>query len=173
MATLSRAALKLFFQTGDTPTEAQFADDIDSSPNIVDDFGSAPANIRRVVVTIPTAQVLTLFTVPVLLIPAPGPGFFIEVISAFVNILFYTTVYATVSQLDIQVAGSVQPIFSTNRMLDATASLIRPQLRLTPFAADQTIMLANAAVLIATTGVDPTLGDSDVKVYATFRIVAV
>ncbi len=37
MAILDRAALKLFFETGDKPTQAQFADFIDSVPNFDDD----------------------------------------------------------------------------------------------------------------------------------------
>lgn len=45
MSQLSRTALKAFFETGDMPTEAQFGDLIDSSPNIVDD-GPSPAIIQ-------------------------------------------------------------------------------------------------------------------------------
>lgn len=37
MTQRSRSALKAFFETGDKPTEAQFADLIDSCPNFVDD----------------------------------------------------------------------------------------------------------------------------------------
>lgn len=37
MAELGRAALKAFFEAGDTPTESQFSDLIDSLVNIVDD----------------------------------------------------------------------------------------------------------------------------------------
>lgn len=38
MAQLDRAALKAFFETGDKPTQTQFADLIDSLFNFIDDF---------------------------------------------------------------------------------------------------------------------------------------
>lgn len=74
MAQLDRAALKAFFETGDKPTESQFSDFIDSILNIIDD-----SPLIKTEITLIPADVLTIFSNPKIVIPAPGPNKYIFV----------------------------------------------------------------------------------------------
>ena len=83
-----RATLKTFFETNDFPTEAQFTDLIDQTVNIADDV--PPINFK---VTLSSAQILTLFTTPVTLVPAQGVKTVIRVIATTAKLVFGATAY--------------------------------------------------------------------------------
>ena len=69
MTQQSRTTLKGYFETGDVPTQAQFENLIDSSPNIADDYGVQFAEVE-----LSAAQILNLNTSPVEIVAAPGAG---------------------------------------------------------------------------------------------------
>jgi len=57
----SRTTLKAYFQTGDKPTEAQFASLIDSVPNLVDDIAGYQEIILKTDVTVTSSpQTITI-----------------------------------------------------------------------------------------------------------------
>lgn len=173
MAAQTRAALKAFFETGDIPTEAQFADLIDSEPNIVDDLASSPANIIQVTKTISAAQILLLNGTPIEIIPAPAAGEFIEVLSASVNLQFNTTAYGVTTDIWLQCPGSVTPIMQGDNVLNASVAIIKPLLRTIVVIADEDVELIATKVEIFAPTANPTLGDSPMKIYAAYRIVTV
>jgi len=84
-----KATLKSFFETNDFPTQAEFADWIDSYGNFIDD--EAP---QLSIVTITSPQVLALFTTPISLVAAGGAGTYIKPLAITAKLVpagaFYT-----------------------------------------------------------------------------------
>lgn len=170
MSALNRAALKLFFETGDLPTEAQFADLIDSSPNIIDDLADDPADLIAADLLLTTAQVLALNTTPQTIVAAPGAGKVIEYKGGFVHVIFNGVAYITNTTLEIIPSGA-SAAQSSHTILNATADTIRnmPVEYVGTTAASQ-LSINNPLQLSVMTG-DPVAGNSDVHVYITYRIV--
>lgn len=171
MSELNRALLKAFFETGDIPTEAQFADFIDSCVNITDDLGGSPADVRSIKVAISSAQILALFATPIQIIPAPPAGEYIDIISANANLVFNTTAYATTNAIQLQNPSAATTIYNLSQFLNASANLNRPFFRPTPFAVDQTQLIVAEKIEVAAPVGNPTLGDSPMDVYCAYRIV--
>ena len=121
-------------------------------------------------VVIPTAQVLTLNSIPVQLVAAPGAGYAIEVLSAIVKIDFNTTAYSSNTVLDIINTGATKPIKSLP-CLNATVDTIRDITPSSSTTATQTQMLENVALMATSNSADPTAGDSDITIYVTYRII--
>lgn len=169
MATQTRTALKAWFETGDIPTEAQFADLIDSIPNIKDDMDDAPANIQFIKKNIPTASVLTLNATPIEIVPAPGAGYFIEILNATFRIVFNTTPYATTNAINLQFPGSDLALYAHSNLLNSSKSLMKPFIKTTSFAVDIDIILENTKFEAIAPGANPTAGDSDIDIYITYR----
>lgn len=75
MAEVSRVTLKTYFETGDTPTQAQFIDLIDSSPNSTTDGTTGTGSYVRATsptLTTPTIGVATATSVNKVTITAPA-----------------------------------------------------------------------------------------------------
>jgi len=83
-----KATLKTFFETNDFPTQAQFADWIDSYGNFIDD--EAP---QLNIVTVTEAQILAWFTTPVTIVPAQGADSVVDILSIVPKNIFNTTAY--------------------------------------------------------------------------------
>lgn len=127
---------------------------------------------KRVKISIPSADILNSFSVPILAIAAPGAGYHIRITSCSSKLIFNSIAYAT--ELDLAVytdtANNVQYLIQgalngtvTGNKLGVINSAI--------FAAD-TQLLSNKAIYIEASGADPTLGNSDVVVYLSYEIVA-
>jgi len=121
--------------------------------------------------TIASADVLTLNTTPIEIVAAPGAGYAIEVISAFVSIDFNSAAYTTSTEIQLFSTGATE---SQNKgtVLNATVTAIRP---LNPntaiLGATDTILIDNAALTVKSAAANPTTGDSDITVYVTYRII--
>lgn len=172
MGQLTRTALKANFETADTPTEAQFADNFDSQINILDDLGGNQGIIRNVALLIPTAQVLTLNSLPVQIIPAPGAGFAIQVISGFIHIIFNTAAYTINVSPVLQTATTNTSQFNLVSGLAATIDAIKLFQKSFGLSGTATQLLDNQALNVSEANGDPAVGDSDIKIFVTYRNVA-
>lgn len=166
MAQLDRAALKAFFETGDKPTQAQFADFIDSNLNLVEDYPILPA-----IITISSPDILDLFTTPKIIIPAPGTNKVIYV-SGLVDFLDFNTIAYTVpafSKLEFHytnLAGK-DVAANTGTFIDSVADAIeRPK-----FSTVESDITVNAPIVAQYTVGNPTLGNSIIKVFAFYQII--
>lgn len=100
MSEQSRTTLKGYFETGDTPTESQFANLLDSVPNFETDFSE-----KFVHVNLSSAQIGDLNANPVTLAAAPGPGK-INILSQFyVKLNPVTTAYTGTGYIYITYSG--------------------------------------------------------------------
>lgn len=173
MATQTRTALKAWFETGDTPTQSQFSDFIDSVPNIQDDLNDSPANIIKTDLLIPTAQVLTLNSIPQQIVASPGVGKLIEPVDCLMHVIFNTTAYNTNTNTLLVVSGSNTPVMRQLTGLDATVDSYR-KFEVAPAANPvNSQYVTNAALVIQVQVGDPLAGDSDIHIYLSYRIVTV
>lgn len=117
-----------------------------------------------------TAQVLALFTTPIQLISAPGVGFAIQVIKSSAKLNYNTSAYATNLVLGI---GS--PTASVNQetitgLLGAAISKTQNGLAIGS-TATETQLIANAAINVSVLVGNPTVGNSSIDIYLTYRII--
>ncbi len=128
------------------------------------------ACIKEASLTIATADVLTLNSAPIEIVAAPGSGFAIEVLSASMKVVFNSVAYATNTALELTSSGADIKQFDGD-LLGATVSkigLINRDYRPT---SGQTQIIENAALNVSVDTGNPTAGDSDIKVYVTYRII--
>lgn len=126
--------------------------------------------------SIPTADVLTLNSIPVQAIAAPvGSGKIIEVISAFGDIPAYSgSPYASNVILNLVFAGSTITYWFKNNFLDATtARAVSLGISNSGIAAGDVEMIANTALNIYVPSGDPTNAGtgSDIVIYINYRII--
>jgi hypothetical protein len=123
-------------------------------------------------VTIPSASVLTLFTTPYLLIPSPGAGYFIEVITASCKVDFNTTAYATDTTLNIYTDTATNFQYRMISALNATLKRIYlfPSRQAISNPTD-TQLISNKGIYLTTLTGNPTAGNSDIIIYLTYRII--
>lgn len=124
--------------------------------------------IKTVKLTLTPAQVLLLTTTPIELIAAPGVGFSIEIISAIVKVVFNTTAY-TAGTLTLNTDTLTYPIMYNDAGLTQTVDVFESMFLLMNSGNKQ--YLENKKIVITTNSTDPTDGDSDVTIYAAYRIV--
>ena len=122
-------------------------------------------------VTIPSADVLKLGAIPYLLIDSPGVGHFIQVLTASCRVNFNTTAYTTSTTLtiDTDTSNRAQHVFSN--ALNAVVSRISVSTQQGTFNAGDTQLISNKAVYLKSSGVNPLLGNSDIIIYLTYRII--
>ncbi len=127
------------------------------------------ANVLFKTVTIPSAQVLTLWSSPITAIDAPGANKTIQVIDVEGRVSGVLTPYATNTQLEISTQFATDPIIRDTQLLPAGTNR---QHKLTPvntgISGNQ--ITTNGKLLISTATGDPTAGDGDVTIYITYRI---
>lgn len=128
--------------------------------------------------TILSADVLTLNSVPIEIIPTPGAGKAIEVISASRKLDFNTTPYATNTRLILKTtSGNVEIMnwgsggLNTNLSLSPYTSNILSALTSNSSSSTAQQLFENEGVFVSVLTGDPTAGDSDIKVYVTYRII--
>ena len=120
-------------------------------------------------VTIPTADVLTLYTTAYELIPAPGAGNCILVEGVYATIDYASATYSAGSNtLDVRYTNSSGDLVAqlTNAFLTSSADG-RAQADMQA----ETVPVVNAAVVAHVPSANPTTGDSDIKVRVYYRIV--
>ena len=171
MAQLSRAALKAFFNTGDIPTEAQFADLIDSLLNIIDDITDDQGIINIAELAITSPQILALNTTPLDFIADPGAGKAIVLLDLYVRVLFGTTPYAT--QTSIRAITDTANVLQhqVTGVLASSGNTILKANSLPFFAAGSIQAVPNKKVTIDVPTADPTGGDGTIVVWAPYQII--
>lgn len=126
--------------------------------------------IKEASLTIASADVLTLNTTPLTIVAAQGAGTAIEVISASMNMVYNSATYATNTSLELLTAGATNSQAST--VIKNSASTIRRFADATTLAsATATQLVDNAALNVTVASGDPTAGDSDIKIYVTYRVI--
>lgn len=127
--------------------------------------------VKRVKVSIPSAAVLTLNSVPVVAVVAPGIGYAINVISLLVSTIFGSVPYTTHLDIDVttDTANNVQGQI-VNGLNASVDSIRRGNLELAGFASDTQIIENKDLLILVNTG-DPLAGDSDIDVYIDYEII--
>lgn len=124
-------------------------------------------------VNIPTASVLTLNTVPIEVIPAPGAGFMVVIEKVVGYIAYVAPVYATNVNLQLIYTGAGDAIVESSLLLVKTTTGYQELPFLYTIAAGTTQMISNAAVNARVETGDPTLGSSDITLFITWSLIAV
>ena len=122
-------------------------------------------------VTIPSASVLTLFTTPYLLIPSPGAGYYIQVLTAACKVNFNSIAYAVSTSLNIYTDTATRVQHTLNNTLNASLSRISVSSQQGISAAADTQLISNKGVYLQAQVANPTLGNSDIIIYLTYRII--
>ena len=165
-----RAALEAFFETSDVPTEGQYTELITSVPNIVDDYGSAPAFTRFVKVSLPAAQARNLNSTPQTLVAAPGAGFAIEAIATSIRLNFTAPVFTVNSVLNFTHASATLAQVIISGIFNSTISVFRRG-NMPTFLIVDVIQVVEDEALILETSADSAAGGSSLDIYVMYRII--
>ncbi len=174
------------------PVKIQTLIDAEILANISDPLNkqNTPAKLRQVIgdisdtmfsgktyeatLTIPTASVLTLNSIPLNIVAAPGAGKYIEVISASSILTYVSIVYVTNIVLGLWNTGAGTPLATNSSSLVSTASRISNFTFPTNISGTTTTqMLENTALQVKVSTGDPSLGNSGIVVKVLYRIVTI
>lgn len=122
-------------------------------------------------VSLTAAQIKTISTIPISVIPAPGAGKVIEIISAFLK-FNYGTVPFDASFLNYSlslytITADNRQFKTANNILNRTSSTFETFDKL-PSAPDQ---LAENKAIVVEGNDDSTVGDSTIDLYINYRII--
>ena len=162
----TRTVLKTYFETGDTPTEAQFAALIDSVSNIDDDY--AEKFTSRLVTS---EELLAIYDTPITLVSAPGSGKAVVATRIVLNYTFGSAAYATNIYLYLKNGTSL-----TTHHIDQfgtisdTANIIRNEL-IAEYPYNEYVVKENESLILTTLSGNPTTGDGTIKVYLWYKIL--
>lgn len=137
---------------------------------MVKELNAAAGGIQSLKFTMTSAQILSSFTSPVVLVAAPGAGYAIQLISVAYRLNFNTTAYTTSgnSVLITSTATSQQAVISNVNFLSAATTKFGAG----PVAHQtNTSIIENAALTFAQSSSNPTLGDSTMDLYLTYTII--
>lgn len=126
-------------------------------------------------VTIPSASVLTLNSVPIPIVAAQGAGLAIQVVSATASMTYNTTPYATNGFLGLITQGAVefQSYINANGFLFGTVTRAVSFVGRPTNLISDTQLIANAPLLAQVNTGNPTAGDSDITVTVLYRILPI
>lgn len=131
------------------------------------DKADGPIKFKEV--TINTAEVLTLNSVPVEIIPAPGAGKMILILSADAILIYNTITYATNTDLQLKYSTGTT-VAEAAGFLAATNSPCKPLLRVYNSGVAVIQAIENKAVLATVATGDPTAGNSLIRILISYRI---
>ncbi len=137
------------------------SDLIDSQFNLEDDT-VAPGEIQHITVTIPSADILTGNSAPFELIPAPGAGKIINVLSAVSKIVFGTVAYATNPNYTIRYNLTTATLFQTSA-LNYSQTKYNVETRDAPGGLDAADIEDASIVFFVASG-NPTAGDGTITI---------
>lgn len=138
-----------------------------------------PPDLQYAVTTIASADVLTLSTIPVELVPAPGAGKAIQVVSASASMVYGTVPYATNGTLylmtDAATATAPQFVVSQNSFLfgTVTRAVNFIPLSVSPLAVTDLQIVDNKPLEAWVFFGNPTAGDSDITINVVYKIIDV
>jgi hypothetical protein len=127
---------------------------------------------QRVKVSLSSAQILNMFSSPVVLVPAPGAGYAIDVISIMVRFTYGTIAYSGNTNLIIQSSHLTPLAIGTNSVIlpssvNRMGAIVKNGI--SGVAANQ--YQENSAIQITTQTGNPSAGDGTLDVYITYGIV--
>lgn len=125
--------------------------------------GGTPESIK---VTISSAEILDLNTTPKELIPAPGAGKVIQVLSILSNYTYGTVTYATATDLEYLYGAA-----TTSTYTDATSLASTVNLLAYPTAEPPGEVYSNSNLNLHVQSANPTAGDGTLDIYITYKIV--
>jgi hypothetical protein len=169
---IDHAAFKGYFNAGDKPSEAQFAALIDalalvdaSTGTVVYKDGISYVTgqiIKTATVTIPTAEVLQLFTTPKAFGIDVPTGYYVQPLSAQLKATYAGVAYATNIALEVGFTG-VKPLFNGSLAFSSNTFV-----NLMP---DDGAMVGDADLIVSVNAGNPTAGTSDIDVTITFALI--
>jgi hypothetical protein len=125
-------------------------------------------------VTLTHAQILTLNSAPVTILPAPGAGLFYDVISVLGSMTFSGAVYATNVNLRVKYSTTTsQVIANSSVILTQTTSARWGRMAVAAFASGSPQYVVNDSVILDTATGDPTGGGvgASLDVYVTYKLM--
>lgn len=141
--------------------------------NLAGDQGTpgSSAGMSNTVLSITTGQVLTLFSIPIQILAAPGAGKGYDLVDASATLAYNTTAYA--GNTNIQIIGASSGIVYANlnsTILTETSSTIYKfdMKGTTSFKVG-----VNEALQVIQTTSNPTTGNSPMKFYLTYKIITI
>ncbi|CAM6004576.1 unnamed protein product, partial [Sphagnum balticum] len=117
-------------------------------------------DLSRGFLQLTSAQILALNSTPITIVPAPGAGYIIDVISAAAMLTFNTTAYTGTNALQIQYtngSGAVTASFPSS-FIDSAVTTYFTTVKLAASAA------ANAPLVVSVPTANPAAGDGTINI---------
>ena len=149
-------------QTGDA-TRTPFMDAVSEA-----NTNNGCVCVKEASLTIATADVLQLNTTPIEVIPAPGAGFAIRVLSAEMKMVYVSADYATNTSLVLIADTLTEKQAGTNIGISQSAF---SNIEIEVNSESEVQIIDNKPINITIETGNPTAGDSDIKVYVSYRII--
>lgn len=125
----------------------------------------------RAKLVIPTAQVLTLNSVPVAFGLTVPTGYAIQGITASLKLDFNSVAYATNTQVKLLINGAAQYQFIFNSAVLASAANTFNSVGMGALSGNNLISATDMTVTVNTG--DPTAGNSDITIYLTYVLIKI
>jgi len=122
-------------------------------------------------VSLSSTQILSVNSIPIELLPAPGTGKTYAILEVQLKLNYGTATYAGGTTINIQFANAGLTILSQATILASTTSRMGIMSRTATSGAIATQYLENTAVYITTAASNPTTGDGTLDVYVTYKII--
>lgn len=162
--------------TGETPEEGIYWTQVTLAqmlPNVLKlaEIGSgASQSIKTVKLHIPSADVLTLASVPISFGITAPVGYYAVGLSCQIKATYATTAYATATTIKIGSSTGSIAMFSGN-LLDFTANTFVSIPIVSGVKDEEQYDNGNDFIATVQGGSDPTAGDSDIDLYLTYMLV--
>lgn len=138
--------------------------------NIAGDKGSTGVtDVLTTTLSIASADILTLFTTPIIIVPAPGAGKYIQILGGSVETTAVTTAYSSTHQIDF-IGGTTGIGYLT---VPSTAlQAVIDSVYLANFPVNTGFVIAiNESIKIKHRTGNPTLGDNTIVCTITYKII--
>ena len=120
---------------------------------------------------ITSAQVLALNSTPIQIIPSPGAGKYIQIEHSSCKLTYNSTTYATNTSITLYTDTATRVQHSISSILNATVTRIGAGSPQAVSGATDTQLISDKAVYVSVASGNPTTGNSDIKIYVTYKIV--
>lgn len=128
--------------------------------------GINKGNIRTSTTSLAAADILSLNSTPVEIIPNPGVGKAINIIDVNAKLTFVSGAYAANTELDIIYAGQSAEVLKNITLLPSGSTLFD-----TFITGSQSKLIDNVAVQVKALSGNPTTGNGTLKIYAVYEII--
>ena len=161
--------------SGQTPaegvywTQVSFAEMFQDPLAAIDDVNNCVC-IKSASLTIATADVLTLNSVPLTIVGAVA-GYAIEVLSASLRMVFNSVAYATNTRVEILASGASVPQLQFGTGVLSSASNVFNSIG--KGSGVGTNMIDNTSIVVSVDSGDPTAGDSDITVNVIYQLIQI